>query len=259
MIDISIPLHFNGEQPNAYGVEPATSEACAAGELVGDTRRGGSCNFEQYTFIPHCNGTHTECVGHITNERISVRDCLQDVLIRARLVTVGPTYATDTDETYSMAIDGADRLLTRRDLESAVDLVSRERVSYGSNAALIIRTLPNDDRKRARQYRDKAAPYFTTEAIDYVIDRGFKHLLVDLPSVDRLYDEGRLSNHRRFWSVEHGSFDTNKTTRRNSTITELIYVPNAVPDGQYLLNLQIAPFAADASPSRPLLFPVAKN
>ncbi|MEO6656029.1 MAG: cyclase family protein, partial [Pyrinomonadaceae bacterium] len=90
-IDISIPMRFNGPQPNAYGVEAATSKACEAGDIVGDTRRGGSVNFEQYTFIPHCNGTHTECVGHITHERISVLDCLRAVLIRAVLVSVEPT------------------------------------------------------------------------------------------------------------------------------------------------------------------------
>src|ERR1041384_7169391 len=84
-IDISIPLRFNGPQPNAYGVAVASGDACESGDLVGDTRRGGSCNFEQYTLIPHCNGTHTECVGHITNERISVRDCLRDVFIPAVL------------------------------------------------------------------------------------------------------------------------------------------------------------------------------
>ncbi len=42
----------------------------------------------------------------------------------------------------------------------------------------------------------------------------------------------------------------------SSTITELIYVPDHVPDGEYLLNLQIAPFNADASPSRPIIFPI---
>ena len=73
-IDISIPLRFNGPQPNAYGVEPASASACEYGSLVGDTRRGGRVNFERVSFVPHCNGTHTECVGHITNERISVRD-----------------------------------------------------------------------------------------------------------------------------------------------------------------------------------------
>jgi len=45
----------------------------------------------------------------------------------------------------------------------------------------------------------------------------------------------------------------NEQSRIDSTITELIYVPNEVLDGAYLLNLQIAPFESDASPSRPLL------
>src|SRR6478609_1311886 len=87
-IDISIPLRFNGLQPNAYGVARASSSPCEAGELIGDTRQGGSCNFEQYTFIPHCNGTHTECVGHITNKRITVRDCLKDAFNLAWLFSI---------------------------------------------------------------------------------------------------------------------------------------------------------------------------
>ena len=84
LIDISIPLRFDGPQPNAFGVEPATARS------LGDTRHGYSVNFDAITFVPHCNGTHTECVGHITDERISVRDCLTDVLIPAVLVSVEP-------------------------------------------------------------------------------------------------------------------------------------------------------------------------
>jgi hypothetical protein len=33
----------------------------------------------------------------------------------------------------------------------------------------------------------------------------------------------------------------------------MIYVADEIEDGAYLLNLQIAAFAADAAPSRPLL------
>ena len=264
MIDISIPLNFNGEQPNAYGVEPARSEPCAAGDLIGDTRRGGSCNFEQYTCIPHCNGTHTECVGHITRQRISIHDCLKDVFIQARLLTIAPTYAADTNEGYSTAIDARDRLITREQLEAASSSSSRRDEAAGrsfraSHAALIIRTLPNDERKLKRRYVDSVPPYFTNDAMQFIADSRFAHLLVDLPSIDRLYDEGRLSNHRIFWNIDPKSAETSYKTRLNSTITEMIYVPNSVDDGQYLLNLQIAPFAADASPSRPLLFPIAKN
>jgi hypothetical protein len=87
-----------------------------------------------------------------------------------------------------------------------------------------------------------------------MIEAGIRHLLVDLPSIDRTFDEGKLSNHRIFWNVRQGSFETNEASFTNNTITELIYVPVEVEDGNYLLNLQIAPFAADASPSRPVLF-----
>jgi len=241
-IDISIPLNFNGPQPNAYGVEPASAKACESGDLVGDTRRGGSCNFEAYTIIPHCNGTHTECVGHITNERISVRDCLRDIFIPGALVSVTPIEGEGSA--------GKDFVITRQTIE---ELIPQGTLSLKS--ALIVRTLPNDESKLTRRYDSGyIPPYFTPEAMEYIVERGVKHLLVDLPSIDRLFDEGKLANHRIFWHVERGSFEVNAGTRRNSTITELIYVPDVVDDGEYLLNLQIAPFESDASPSRPLLF-----
>ena len=249
-IDISIPMNFNGPQPNAYGVEPATSTPCRSGDLVGDTRQGGSCNFQQYTFIPHCNGTHTECVGHVTNERISVRDCLQDAIMTARLITVQPEVAERTGDSYSMPMADDDRVISRRSLEG---------FGVVRTDALVIRTLSNDERKLTRKYLDTVPPYFTSEAMLYIVELGIRHLLVDLPSIDRLYDEGRLSNHRTFWDVEQGSFETTGTSRRRNTITEFVYIPNDVPDGQYILNLQIAPFASDASPSRPLLFRVNQN
>ena len=124
----------------------------------------------------------------------------------------------------------------------------------GGAAALIVRTLPNDDSKLSRTYdSENLSPYLTSDAMQLIVERGFKHLLVDLPSIDRLYDEGKLVNHRIFWNVDPGSFEVNEQSRIDSTITELIYVPNEVLDGVYLLNLQIAPFESDASPSRPLL------
>ncbi len=254
-LDISIPLNFNGEQPNAYGAEPASSRSYEADGLIGDTRRGGSCNFEQYTLIPHCNGTHTECVGHITHERISVRDCLKDVFMPAVLLSVEPVKAEFTDETYPVEPCVDDQFMTHAALKTA--LTAQDAFASGTLAlqsALIIRTLPNDESKLRRKYLETVPPYFTTEAIKYIAEAGFKHLLVDLPTIDRLYDEGKLSNHRIFWNVSPGSFEINEQTRINSTITELIYVPNEIEDGEYLLNLQIAPFAADAAPSRPVLF-----
>ncbi len=246
-LDISIPLDFYGAQPNAYGVEKATSKPCEAGELVGDTRRGGSCNFEQVTFIPHCNGTHTECVGHITRERISVRDSLKDAFIPATLISVEPENALETSETYSINLSETDELITKKSIENAL-------LSLGNQKSLIIRTLPNDESKKSRAYLENVPPFFSTEAMEFIVEKGVNHLLVDIPSIDRTFDEGKLSNHRIFWNVEQGAFETNEKSFIHNTITELIFVPDEIADGIYLLNLQIAAFQADAAPSRPVLF-----
>lgn len=244
-VDISIPLRFNGPQPNAYGVERAMSEPVRAGSLVGDTRQGGSVNFERYTFIPHCNGTHTECVGHITDERISVRECLRDVIVPAVLVSVEPE------------LSGKEQTLTVASLKNAG--IQKPATAGGSDTgptALIVRTLPNDDSKLIAEYGEtNIPPYFCADAIRLIVEAGFSHLVCDLPSIDRIFDDGKLENHRIFWGVEPDSREIWEATRTNSTITELAYIPNEIQDGEYLLNLQIAPFDSDCSPSRPILLP----
>jgi hypothetical protein len=48
----------------------------------------------------------------------------------------------------------------------------------------------------------------------------------------------------------------NADARLNCTITEMIYVPDEVLDGSYVLNLQIASFENDASPSKPILYQI---
>ena len=97
-LDISIPLNFNGPQPNTYGVDKARAKAYEDLNFVGDTRVGGPCNFETYTFTPHCNGTHTECIGHITKERVSILECLDEEIIPSYLISIR---ATKSNEKYN--------------------------------------------------------------------------------------------------------------------------------------------------------------
>ncbi len=253
-LDVSIPLDFYGVQPNAYDVERASSEACEAGAIVGDTRRGGSCNFEQVKFIPHCNGTHTECVGHITNERIFVRDCLRDAFIPATLITVEPEKARESSESYAIALRENDELITRGAIENRLNNFDEKFLD-----ALIIRTFPNAESKLSQTYLETIPPFFSTEAVRLIREKGVKHLLTDTPSIDRIFDEGKLSNHRIFWNVEPEKVEISEKTLIHNTITELIYAPDEIADGNYLLNLQIAPFAADASPSRPILFEISAD
>ncbi|MEJ7863389.1 MAG: cyclase family protein, partial [Pyrinomonadaceae bacterium] len=249
MFDISIPLNFNGAQPNAYGVQRATAKACEAESLIGDTRRGGSCNFEEYKLIPHCNGTHTECVGHLTHQRLSIHDSLKDAFIPATLITVQPENASKSGEKYSVKFGVNDKIITKKTLSEA--LKNKDEIFL---RGLIIRILPNNQDKMTRKYEESNSSYFSTEAMNFIREKNVKHLLVDLPSIDRTDDQGKLANHRIFWNVEEGSYNLKEGSLINSTITEMIFVPDNVIDGNYMLNLQISPFKTDTSPSRPVLF-----
>jgi len=253
-INIAIPLSFKGEQPNVFRARKASAKACETKDLIGDTRRGGSCNFEEYKLIPHCNGTHTECVGHLTHQRISIHNSLKDAFIPATLVTVQPENASKSGENYSVKFGVEDKLITKKILAEA--LKNTDEIFFHG---LIVRVLPNNEDKMTRKYEESNSPYFSTEAMNFIREKNVKHLLVDLPSIDRTVDQGKLSNHRIFWKVEEGSYNLEEVSLINSTITELIFVPDNVIDGNYILNLQISPFESEASPSRPILFKIIKQ
>ena len=71
-----------------------------------------------------------------------------------------------------------------------------------------------------------------------------------MPSVDKEIDGGALLSHKAFFRVP-------QTPRCEATITEFVFIPNNVEDGLYALNLQIAAFDLDASPSRPVIYPLS--
>lgn len=257
-VDISIPLDFYGKQPNTYNIENASAMACEVENFIGDTRRGGSCNFEEYKLVAHCNGTHTECIGHISDERIAVNETLKDVFIPSTLISVQPEKANETNDTYSPSKNSGDLLITRKLLEAKLNGMNKNFID-GFIDGLIIRTLPNDESKKSRRYMDYPPPFFSIDAMEYIKSLNVKHLLVDIPSVDRTFDEGKLSAHHIFWGVEQGSHSVNAENHSMNTITEMIYVPDGIKDGEYILNIQIASFKSDASPSRPVIFKILNS
>ena len=103
--------------------------------------------------------------------------------------------------------------------------------------------------KATRSWSNTNPPYFTVDFMDALVRQGVEHLLVDLPSVDREVDGGRLEAHHAFWGLPDNP-------RPHCTITELVYVPEDVSDGLYLLHLGVAPMDNDAAISRPVLYPV---
>ncbi len=65
------------------------------------------------------------------------------------------------------------------------------------------------------------APYLTRQAVTEVVARGIEHLVLDLPSVDRSEDDGRLTAHRIFFGLPPGSVQREEAARPLCTITEL--------------------------------------
>lgn len=250
-LEISIPMIFNGEQPNTYNVDKATSIAYETGDFIGDTRRGGGCNFEEYKIVPHCNGTHTECVGHISFERISINETLKDVFIPSTMISVTPEKAFDSNENYIPQKNKEDFLITKRILYEKLAEINKDFL-----IGIIIRTLPNDDSKKSRDYIKNHPPFFSIEAMEYIVSLDIKHLLIDIPSVDRTFDEGKLTAHHIFWNVNKESHEVNIQNHSLKTITEMIYASNEISDGNYIVNIQIPDFVADAAPSRIFIYKV---
>ncbi|MDO6517383.1 cyclase family protein [Zobellia uliginosa] len=231
-LDISIAIKGGGENVTAWYVAPPEIKPHEEDGFVGKVSEGASINFNDIAFNPHAHGTHTECVGHITDEFHSVNKNLKQYFFLAEVITIAPEM-----------LDG-DFVISKKQLKYALGNKKRE--------ALVIRTLPNLSQKKSRQYSHSNPPYLTQEAAEFLVEKGVGHLLVDLPSVDKEKDNGALVAHKAFWNL-------NGKLRKNATITEFIYVPNSVGDGSYILNLQVAPFENDASPSRPVLYEIIKK
>lgn len=230
-IDISIPLTNSEACASAWYVEPMKLEPVRNGDWVGDVNKGGSVNFRNISFNPHGNGTHTECVGHISKEFYTINKNLDRFMFVAELITILPK-----------TLDNGDFVITRKQLETSLEDV-------GKTEALIIRTLSNSPAKLTHNYSNTNPPYILKEAVDYLNEKGITHLLIDMPSIDREVDGGKLEAHHAFWNYP-------ADTQLHKTITEFIYVPNEVIDGTYILNIQIAPFENDASPSKPVIYKV---
>lgn len=228
-IDISIPLQASKKNLNAWYIDAPRIEPVKDGEWTASVAEGACINFNDIYFNPHGHGTHTECVGHITEKVHSINQHLKHFFFLAEVITVAP-------ENYK-----GDFVISKKQIQYALGNKKRD--------AIVIRTIPNMKDKLSKQYSNTNPPYLLEDGAKYLKEKGVKHLLIDLPSVDKEKDDGELLAHHAFWN-------TNGKLRMDATITEFIFVPNTVNDGTYFLNLQIAPFENDASPSKPVLYSI---
>jgi kynurenine formamidase len=253
-VDLALELDFAGPQPRHFGAPRASSrpfETPGFG-FKGSVERGSSCNCDLITLVPHCNGTHTEAVGHLTRERLDAYRMAPPGLVPALLLSVTPEPAGN--EGSEPQPQPGDLLITQRALERAwpASLPFAPR-------ALVIRTLPNTQEKRVRDYTAQTPPYLSQQAAQMLVSSGILHLVVDVPSIDRAHDEGRLTAHRIFFGLPRGVVQLAAAARANATVTELAFVPDTVPDAPGLLQLQVPALSGDAVPSRPLFYPLAES
>lgn len=227
-IDISIAIDVSKKIVNAWGIDDPKIFPVSNGDWVGSVNEGADVNFNNIEFNPHSHITHTECVGHITKEVHSINKNLNQFFFLAEVVTIAPE-----------ELENGDFVISKKQLQFALGNKKRD--------AIVIRTLPNLSDKKVARYSNTNPTYLLEEAAKYLREKGIEHLLVDLPSVDKEKDDGLLLSHNAFWN-------TSGKVRMNATITEFIYVPNEVADGTYFLNLMVAPFENDATPSKPVLY-----
>lgn len=226
-IDLSISYKEGIQQVNCFYANLFSSQAVKQGDFIGSVKEGGPVNFYNTFINIHGGGTHTEGVGHISKERHSVNQILKQFFGIAYLISVYPTKA-----------ENGDRIIQSESLSLLLEGVSIPDF-------LIIRTLPNDVSKTKQHYSGTNPPYLSIEAMEFIVSKQVKHLLIDLPSVDREQDGGKLAAHHCFWEGSRAN---------ECSITELIYIPDILEDNYYLINLQLASMEQDAVPSRPLLF-----
>ncbi len=228
-LDISIPV---GRVRCFYATE-YLAKPYESGFFIGSVNEGAPVNFYDLQLNPHGNGTHTECLGHITKVQESVNDELKEYHFVAQLISVKLS-----------ELSNGDHIVQLEEL--------KDKIQGDLPKALIVRTLPNSEEKLTKDYSGTNPPYLDVEVMKFLVESGVEHLLLDLPSVDREVDEGKLLAHHVFWNVE--GTKKKDESRQHCTITELIYVPDSVTDGLYMLNMQIPSIELDAVPSKPVLY-----
>lgn len=251
-----------GAGVEAFGIPDAS---CAA---LLDTRAGATVNCETLSVCCHGNGTHTECVGHITTDRVSVQSCAVPAFGAALLVTVTATEQGGAEIQQPQGRGQGRQRIERGDMvvsRDALELAVQEALASASSAgfedfkfeSLVVRTLPRAvPAPDGRVVFSRAnPPFFALDAMRYVRN-GLRtmHLLVDLPSVDREDSGASVPCHAVFFGLEPGCKDADKAACPRATITELCSVAGDLADGAYLLSLQVAPIHMDAAPSRPILY-----
>lgn len=220
-IEISTPLISDKSEPKAWYAPNFKAEPVREGDFLGSLEEGGFVNFMNLSLNPHGNGTHTESAAHVYKNANSINKTLRNTFFK--------TYLISSDGRQEIGTEILDNL--------------KEEVE-----AIVIRTAPNNEDDKLKDFSNTNPPFLSTRLVQEILNKGIRHIIIDLPSIDPEYDDGAVLAHKLFFGSEENT--------NNNTITELVYVPDTIKDGVYMCNIQIPPFEIDAAPSRVFLYEI---
>lgn len=224
-ISLGHQLNDNGATPKAWYSSNPSINAIQQEGFSGDTRLGGSVNSNEIRIQPHNHGTHTECYGHLTDERVALCDVFKGYLGLATLHSIDLPYGKPIEEKH---------------------------LPRTSHPALILRT--SIDGFCAKDFSNSDPSYISPQAMEAIVAFRVNHLLIDLPSVDPEFDQGKLIAHRIFWDYRNNAYG-----RTSCTITEMVRIPKKITDSTYLLDLHTVDWNTDAVPSNPIIYPIREE
>lgn len=236
---LALPIDSPRDVTDAFGLAPLTLTPARSGSWVGSRTHGASINAYDAHLSVHSAGTHTECAAHVSDLPLRIDHVAPLTLPFARLLHVSPTHV------------GNDDIVTRSALQEAWERFPPQFAQPPHVQALIVRSRPTDASPHKR-WSGTHPPFFEPEAMRFLVQRGVEHLVTDLPSVDPEDDGGDLAAHRIFFALEGGG---DARTER-ATITELAWIPPTLEPGYGVLRLDVLAWPTDASPSRPIFYPL---
>jgi hypothetical protein len=175
-VDICIPVLPYAcsaeDRLSAFGIPQASAEPLRLGGWVGSVDEGSSVNCPVFSACFHGSGTHTECAGHVLSNKICLitHVPLPSAPLPCLVLTVEPTEIKSEEDIGSIYPVGTtgDHIILPQSLQHAMDTsVQQLAIAHDVTAtvaegiakealrggALVIRTSPNSDHKRAGQRR----------------------------------------------------------------------------------------------------------
>lgn len=210
--------------PNAYFLTHPKFRTVISGGFIGDVKKGGACNCEDILMNPHGNGTHTECVGHVSEEPMYITDIKIPKFMLCYLVQADAS--NGKNEQYIEKISEVEKW---KDCEAVIihsNTTSKAQYFSGTNPCYILDSV--------------------TKKLQL---NGIHHILTDLPSLDKGDDGGLLAAHKSF-------FNYPEELSHLKTITELLHLPKQLKEGLYVLSIEVAPIESDAAPSNITIYPI---